>query len=442
MSINSHVVKSTVVGALGGLLFGFDTAVISGTTSALTRTYHLTPALLGVTVFSALVGTVIGAMVAGIPGQKFGRRDSLRVMAIFYVLSAIGCALAWNWPSLIVFRFIGGLGIGGSSVLGPMYIAEIAPPDWRGRLVGFFQVNIVVGILLAYISNAIIGSMHVGANDWRWMFGASGIPAVLFLITLFIIPRSPRWLVTQSNLREALEVLRLTGVTRPQEELDEIVASVHLERSSTSEPLFSRQYRKPIIIAWTVGMFSQLSGINAILYYLNDIFALAGATKVSGNLQAIAVGATNLVATLIAMAVIDKLGRKKLLLTGTVGLAICLTIISVLFFTKSHLSWLVGLLMAYIACFAVSQGAVLWVYISEVFPNRVRSKGQSLGSSAHWIFNALISLVFPVMAKSSGAYPFVFFAAMMVLDFFLVLFYYPETSGISLEQMQHKLGID
>jgi sugar porter (SP) family MFS transporter len=442
MSINSHVVKSTVVGALGGLLFGFDTAVISGTTSALTRTYHLSPAMLGVTVSSALVGTVIGAMVAGIPGQKFGRRDSLRVMAIFYVLSAIGCALAWNWPSLIVFRFIGGLGIGGSSVLGPMYIAEISPPDWRGRLVGFFQVNIVVGILLAYISNAFIGSKHLGVNDWRWMFGASGVPAVLFLIMLFLIPRSPRWLVTQSNLKEALEVLRLTGVTKPQEELDEIVASVHLERSAASDPLFSRQYRKPIIIAWTVGMFSQLSGINAILYYLNDIFALAGASRIGSDVQAIAVGATNLVATLIAMAVIDKLGRKKLLLTGTVGLAICLTIISVLFFTKQHLAWLVWLLMAYIACFAVSQGAVLWVYISEVFPNRVRAKGQSLGSSAHWIFNALISLVFPVMARSSGAYPFVFFAAMMVLDFFLVLFYYPETSGISLEQMQHKLGID
>jgi sugar porter (SP) family MFS transporter len=442
MSINSHVVKSTVVGALGGLLFGFDTAVISGTTSALTHTYHLTPALLGVTVSSALVGTVIGAMVAGIPGQKFGRRDSLRVMAVFYVLSAIGCALAWNWPALIFFRFIGGLGIGGSSVLGPMYIAEIAPPDWRGRLVGFFQVNIVVGILLAYVSNAVIAGMHLGANEWRWMFGTSGLPAVLFLIMLFVIPRSPRWLVTQSNLKEALEVLRLTGVARPKEELDEIVASVHLERSSSTDPLFSRQYRKPIIIAWTVGMFSQLSGINAILYYLNDIFALAGATKVSGNLQAIAVGATNLVATLIAMALIDKLGRKKLLLTGTVGLAICLTIISVLFFTKTHLGWLVWLLMAYIACFAVSQGAVLWVYISEVFPNRVRAKGQSLGSSAHWIFNALISLIFPMMAKSSGAYPFIFFAAMMVLDFFLVLFYYPETSGISLEQMQHKLGID
>jgi sugar porter (SP) family MFS transporter len=381
-------------------------------------------------------------MAAGIPGQKFGRRDSLRVMAIFYVLSAIGCAFAWNWDALIFFRFIGGLGIGGSSVLGPMYIAEIAPPDWRGRLVGFFQVNIVVGILLAYISNAIIGNMHVGANDWRWMFGASGIPALLFLITLFVIPRSPRWLVTQSNLREALDVLRLTGVPQPKEELDEIVASVHLERSSSTDPLFSRQYKKPIIIAWTVGMFCQLSGINAILYYLNDIFALAGASRISGDLQAIAVGATNLVATLIAMSLIDKLGRKKLLLTGTVGLVICLTIISILFFTHQHLGWLVWLLMAYIACFAISQGAVLWVYISEVFPNRVRAKGQSLGSSAHWLTNAVISLIFPVMAKNSGAYPFIFFGVMMVLDFFIVLFYYPETSGISLEQMQHKLGID
>jgi sugar porter (SP) family MFS transporter len=442
MSINSHVVKSTIVGALGGLLFGFDTAVISGTTSALTQVYHLTPALLGVTVSSALAGTVIGAMGAGIPGQKFGRRDSLRVMAIFYVLSAIGCAFAWSWPALIFFRFIGGLGIGGSSVLGPMYIAEIAPAEWRGRLVGFFQVNIVVGILLAYISNAIIGSMHLGAHEWRWMFGVSAIPAVAFLITLFVIPRSPRWLVTQSNLEEALSVLRLTGVPQAKEELDEIVASVHLERAGTADPLFSRQYLKPIIIAFTVGMFSQLSGINAVLYYLNDIFALAGATKLSGNLQAIAVGATNLVFTLLAMSVIDKFGRKKLLLIGTVGLAICLTLISYVFYTHTHLNWLVWLLMLFIASFAMSQGAVLWVYISEVFPNRVRSKGQSLGSSSHWVWNVLISLLFPIMAKSSGAYPFMFFAAMMVVDFILVFFYYPETSGISLEKMQHKFGID
>ena len=442
MSINSHVVKSTIVGALGGLLFGFDTAVISGTTHALSLVYHLSPALLGVTVSSALVGTVIGAMVAGIPGQKFGRRDSLRVMAIFYVLSSIGCALAWNWSALIVFRFIGGLGIGGSSVLGPMYIAEIAPPKWRGRLVGFFQVNIVIGILLAYISNATIGSLHLGAAEWRWMFGVSGVPAAIFLAALFVIPRSPRWLVTQSNLQEALAVLRVIGVPQPKEELDEIVASVHLERSASTDPLFSRRYRFPIFIAITVGMFSQLSGINAILYYLNDIFALAGASTISGNLQAVAVGATNLVATLLAMSVIDKFGRKKLLLIGTAGLFVCLTIISILFITRSHLGWLVWLLMLYIASFAMSQGAVLWVYISEVFPNRVRSKGQSLGSSSHWITNAIISLVFPVMAKSSGAYPFLFFAAMMVVDFVLVWFYYPETSGISLEEMQHKFGID
>ena len=442
MSINSHVVKSTIVGALGGLLFGFDTAVISGTTHALSLVYHLSPALLGVTVSSALVGTVIGAMAAGIPGQKFGRRDSLRVMAIFYVLSSIGCALAWSWSALIVFRFIGGLGIGGSSVLGPMYIAEIAPPKWRGRLVGFFQVNIVIGILLAYISNATIGSLHLGAAEWRWMFGVSGVPAAIFLAALFVIPRSPRWLVTQSNLQEALAVLRVIGVPQPKEELDEIVASVHLERSASTDPLFSRRYRFPIFIAITVGMFSQLSGINAILYYLNDIFALAGASTISGNLQAVAVGATNLVATLLAMSVIDKFGRKKLLLIGTAGLFVCLTIISILFITRSHLAWLVWLLMLYIASFAMSQGAVLWVYISEVFPNRVRSKGQSLGSSSHWITNAIISLVFPVMAKSSGAYPFLFFAAMMVIDFVLVWFYYPETSGISLEEMQHKFGID
>jgi sugar porter (SP) family MFS transporter len=442
MTINSHVIKSTVVGALGGLLFGFDTAVISGTTHALTQVYHLSPAFLGVTVFSALMGTVIGAMGAGIPGQRFGRRDSLRVMAVFYVISALGCAFAWSWTALIFFRFIGGLGIGGSSVLGPMYIAEIAPTEWRGRLVGFFQVNIVVGILLAYVSNFLIGTMHPGAHEWRWQLGVSGVPAILFLITLFGIPRSPRWLVMQMKFDEALNVLRLTGIPQPKEELDEIVASVHMERSGLVDPLFTRRYRLPVFLAITVGMFCQLSGINAILYYLNDIFALAGASKVSGDLQAVAVGAANLVATLLAMSVIDKIGRKKLLLFGTMGLAVSLSVVSYIFFTHRHLEWLVWLLMIYIAFFAVSQGAVVWVYISEIFPTRVRSKGQSLGSSSHWITNALISLVFPLMAVSSGAYPFMFFAAMMVIDFFLVLFYYPETSNVSLEHLQTSLAID
>jgi sugar porter (SP) family MFS transporter len=442
MSINFHVIKSTIVGALGGLLFGFDTAVISGTTNALTQTYHLSPALLGVTVSSALLGTVVGAITAGIPGQKFGRRDSLRVMAIFYVISALGCAFAWNWTALIFFRFIGGLGIGGSSVLGPMYIAEIAPPEWRGRLVGCFQLNVVIGILLAYVSNAWIDTMHLGAIEWRWQLGISAVPAALFLLALFGIPRSPRWLVMHGEAEESLAVLRLTGVPKPEKELNEIIASIHQERAASADPLFSRQYAFPIFLAVTMGMFCQLSGINAVLYYLNDIFALAGATKVSGALQAVAVGATNLVATLVAMSVIDQFGRRKLLLTGTTGLTVCLSVVAYVFMTHKHLNWLVWLLMAYIACFAISQGAVIWVYVSEVFPNRVRAKGQALGSSSHWLTNAIISLVFPVMAGSSGAYPFIFFAVMMVIHFFIILKYYPETKGVSLEQMQHRLGIE
>lgn len=439
MSISGHVIKSTVVGALGGLLFGFDTAVISGTTQALTSQFHLSAGMLGFTVASALWGTVLGAITAGIPGQKYGRRDSLRVMALFYVISAIGCAFAWNIESLIVFRFIGGLGIGGSSVLGPMYIAEIAPPRWRGRLVGFFQVNIVIGILLAYSSNYLIGTMHLGFVEWRWQLGVSAVPALLFMIMLFAIPRSPRWLTTQSRLSEAYDVLLLTGVEDPQKELDEIRKSLHLESGAKEDSLWSKQYRLPVFLAITVGAFCQLTGINAVLYYLNDIFALAGASNLSGSLQAVAVGATNLVATLLAMSVIDKIGRKKLLLSGTVGLAICLSVIGYVFLTHTHLNWLVWLLMAYVALFAVSHGAVVWVYISEVFPNRVRAKGQSLGSSSHWISNAIISLIFPIFAKSSGSAPFIFFAVMMVLDFFIVFFYYPETAGISLEQMQLRI---
>ncbi|MGH9446562.1 MAG: sugar porter family MFS transporter, partial [Terriglobia bacterium] len=409
MTINSHVIKSTVVGALGGFLFGFDTAVISGTTHSLSLTYHLSPALLGVTVSSALWGTVLAAITAGFPGQWFGRRTSLRAMALLYVISAVGCGLAWSWSALIAFRIIGGLGIGGSSVLGPMYIAEIAPPEWRGRLVGFFQVNIVVGILVAYVSNFVIGSLRLGSLEWRWELGVSGIPAAIFLIALFFIPRSPRWLATQSKMDEALDVLRITGVKQPKEELDEIIASIHLERSGSPDPLFSRRYRRPIFLAITVGMFCQLSGINAVLYYLNYIFALAGTSALSGDLQAVAVGAMNLVATLVAMSVIDRFGRKKLLLVGTVGLTVCLAMISALFLTRTHLDWLVWLLMAYIACFAISQGAVIWVYVSEVFPTRVRSKGQSVGSSSHWVTNTIISAVFPLVAASSGAYPFIFF---------------------------------
>jgi len=415
MKLSATLLKSTVVAALGGLLFGFDTAVISGTTSALTQTYQLSPFLLGVTVFSALFGTVLGAMLAGFPGESYGRRDSLRVMAVLYLISGLGCAVAWNWHALVLFRFVGGLGVGGSSVLGPMYIAEIAPARLRGRLVGFFQFNVV--------------------------FGITAIPAALFFVMLFAIPRSPRWLVKKGRVAEARTVLQMTGDENYEHDLQEIVASINIEQSQAAEKLFTRKYAFPIFLAVSIGMFNQLSGINAILYYLNDIFNHAGFSKVSGNLQAVAIGATNLLFTMIAMSVIDKLGRKTLLLVGSVGTALCLAGVSIIFFTGRHQTLLVWLLVGYIAFFAFSQGAVIWVYLSEVFPNSVRAKGQSLGSFSHWFMNAAISLIFPLMAASSGAYPFVFFSVMMVVQFFVVWLFYPETKGFSLEEMQKKLAI-
>jgi SP family arabinose:H+ symporter-like MFS transporter len=441
MRLTGYLVKSTIVAALGGLLFGFDTAVIAGATGALSAAYHLSPGTLGFTVASALYGTILGSMLAGIPGDRYGRRDSLRLMAVLYLISAIGCAFAWNWYSLIVFRFIGGLGIGGSSVLGPMYIAEIAPARWRGRLVGFFQFNVVFGILLAYLSNYIIGLLGFGAAEWRWKLGVSGFPAALFLVMLYFIPRSPRWLVKKRRIDEARLVLQQSGEPAYEQELREIIESIDAEHGHADEPLFSAKYKITIFLAVSIGIFNQLSGINAILYYLNDIFARAGFSKVSGDVQAVAVGATNLIATMAAMSIIDRLGRKKLLLIGSVGTALCLAGVAFIFLTHQYERALVWLLIGYIGFFAFSQGAVIWVYLSEVFPNRVRAKGQSLGSFSHWAMNALISGIFPMMAASSGGAPFVFFAAMMALQFFVVLFWYPETKGVTLEQMQRKLGL-
>lgn len=438
MTINGCLAKSTIVAALGGLLFGFDTAVIAGTTHALTDTYHLSPGSLGVTVAAALWGTIVGAMFAGVPGDRYGRRDSLRVMAILYFASSLGCAFAWNWNVLVVARFIGGLGIGGSSVLGPMYIAEIAPARWRGRMVGFFQFNVVLGILLAYLSNYLLGLLQFGDPEWRWKLGVAAIPALFFLLVLFGIPRSPRWLVKKGRMDEAREVLRMTSEENFEEELQDIAQSIDLEHTA-NEPLFSWKYRLPILLAVSIGMFNQLSGINAILYYLNDIFARAGFSKVSGDLQAVVVGVTNLIFTMLAMTVIDRIGRKVLLLVGSIGTASCLAGVAAIFFTGHRENLLVWLLVGYIAFFAFSQGAVIWVYISEVFPNEVRAKGQSLGSFSHWFMNAVISGIFPLMAASSGAYPFVFFSMMMVAQFFVVLLVYPETKGFSLEEVQKRL---
>ena len=441
MRLNPYLAKSTVVAALGGLLFGFDTVVISGTTSGLTSAYSLSPLLKGFTVSAALWGTVVGSLLAGIPGDRYGRRDSLRLMAVIYFLSALGCAGAWSWTSLVAFRFVAGLGIGGSSVLGPMYIAEIAPASGRGRLVGFFQFNIVFGILLAYLSNYLIGMQHLGSAEWRWELGVSAIPAVFFLVMLFFIPRSPRWLVKKQRLDEAREVLRLTGEANYEQELQEIRASIDAEHGHADEPLLSAKYKVPIFLAVSIAFFNQFSGINAILYYLNDIFASAGFSKVSSGLQAVFIGLTNLIFTMIAMSVIDKFGRKKLLLIGAVGTSACLAGVAAIFSTDKRPDLLIWLLVTYIAFFAFSQGAVIWVYISEVFPNRVRAKGQSLGSFTHWIMAALISLGFPAVARWSKPLPFVFFAAITVVQFLVVLIAYPETKGASLEEIQKEFSV-
>jgi sugar porter (SP) family MFS transporter len=441
MKLSSHVIKSTVVAALGGLLFGFDTVVISGTTSALKATFSLSEWGLGFTVGSALLGTILGAMFASIPGDKLGRKMSLMFMAGLYFISALGCAFGWDWNSLLVFRFIGGLGIGGSSVLGPMYIAEISPARSRGKLVGLFQFNIVFGILVAYLSNYLIGQAGLGAAEWRWKLGIAAVPAVFFFLMLIGIPQSPRWLVKQGRVDEAHKVLEDVGEGNHEEELSAIVESIDAEHGLGSEPLFQHKYRLPVFLAISIGMFNQLSGINAILYYLNDIFARAGFDKVSSDLQAVAIGATNFLATILAMSVIDKLGRKKMLLIGSVGTALCLGGVTAIFATGQHEALLVWLLVGFIAFFAFSQGAVIWVYLSEVFPTRVRAKGQSLGSFSHWFMNAVISMSFPLIAKQSGAAPFGLFTAMMVAQFFVVLFVFPETKGVTLEAMQKKLGI-
>jgi sugar porter (SP) family MFS transporter len=440
MRPNLNLMKATLTGALGGLLFGFDTVVISGIIDTVVKLYGLSDYGKGWTVAIALIGTVVGSFGAGVVGQKLGGRETLRLTAVLYVLSAIGSALAWNWPSLMVFRFIGGLGIGASSVLGPVYIAELAPAKWRGRLVGAFQFNVVFGILVAYTSNYLIRLLHLGAAEWRWQVGVAALPACGFLALLFGIPRSPRWSASRNRIDEALAVLKQMGDPNPEAELADIRAALAEEHTSTHEPVFRWKYRYPLFLAISIGAFNQLAGINAILYYLNSIFSAAGFSQVSGDQQAIAIGFTNLIFTMVGMSLIDKIGRKTLLLVGAAGTASCLAGVAWIFTTNSHPGALVWLLVLYIAFFAMSQGAVIWVYIGEVFPNHVRSKGQGVGNASHWIMNTGIALTFPVIATTMGrGAPFVFFAAMTALQFIVVLLAFPETKGQTLEELQRRL---
>jgi MFS transporter, SP family, arabinose:H+ symporter len=438
--LNPYLLRSSLIAGLGGLLLGFDTAVIAGTTRALRETFSLSPTMLGITVSSALCGTVLGAAVAGRASDRFGRRACLSALGVLYLASAIGCALAWSWPALICFRIVGGLAVGASSVIGPLYIAEISPAAIRGRVVGLFQLNVVVGILLAYLSNYLVSMGGFGSSEWRWKFGMAAIPAFAFFMAVFGIPQSPRWLIAVGRQDEACEVLRRVGESNPDREAEDIAKTLTAEHGARREPLFQSRYRRQIFLAISIGFFNQLSGINAILYYLNDIFARAGFGKISSDAQAVAIGFTNLIFTILAMSMIDRIGRKKLLLTGAAGTAVCLAGVAAIFATGSHPGLLVWLLVGFIASFGFSQGTVIWVYLSEVFPNPVRAKGQSLGSFTHWFMNALISAIFPVMAARSGAAPFVLFALMMVVQFLVVLTVYPETQGVSLEEMEQHVS--
>jgi MFS transporter, SP family, xylose:H+ symportor len=442
--VTRQLLWSAAVAALGGFLFGFDTAVISGTTDALRLRFLLDSNQLGFTVASALIGTIFGSIGAGKPSETYGRRPVLRALAVLYFLTAAGCGLAWDWLSLVIFRFIGGLAIGASSVVAPMYIAEISPAALRGRLVALSQFNVVAGILAAYFSNYIIAGIIGGPESiaWRWMLGIAAVPSVLFFLLVLRIPESPRWLVKAHRREEAAAVLRTMGNDTPEMLVREIAESLHEETVSANEPFFQRKYSKPILLAVTVASFNQLSGINALIYYTADIFRMAGAERTSALLQSVIIGVTNLLFTMVAMTVIDRFGRRILLLIGAVGLAACLSLTAWAFYRGSGGTIVLISLIGYIAFFAFSQGSVIWVYISEIFPNRVRARGQALGSFTHWFWAAVVSWSFPIIAEASGASAFAFFAAMMVAQFVLVWRFLPETKGVSLEQIQRTLGID
>ena len=442
--LNPQLLRSAGVAALGSFLFGFDTAIISGATEALRLHYDLSSQLLGLTVASALLGTILGSLGVGPPLERYGRRPVLRGLALIYVVSALGCGLAWNWTALLAFRFLGGLAIGGSSVAAPMYIAEIAPAAVRGRLVALSQLNIVIGILVAYLSNSLVeltlGGPESGA--WRVMLGVPAVPAVLFYLFALGIPESPRGLIAQRRQAEAEAVLIRVGTEDPSAVAAEIVESLRSETVAADEPFFTRKYRRPILLALMVATFNQVSGINALIYYTADIFAMAGAARTSALWQSVTIGVTNLVFTLLAMTVIDRVGRKRLLLVGSLGLAACLFVAAYAFENKIGGGLLLGSLIGYIAFFAFSQGAVIWVYLAEIFPNRVRARGQALGSFTHWFWAAAVSWSFPVVAEASGGLAFAFFGAMMLLQFVMVWVFLPETKGVSLEAIQRQLGIE
>lgn len=431
-------VRIALITAMGGFLFGFETAVISGAEKTIQKLWELSPFWQGFTVASSLIGTVIGSIIVGGPVQKYGRKNTLLTIAILYIISAIGCSYTSQWFPFIIFRFLGGIAVGASSVVGPMYISEISPASMRGRLAGSFQTNIVFGILVAFITNYIFSGF--GEDAWRLMFGIMIIPSALFYILLRTIPESPRWLVLKNREAEAIPIFKKLGT----ENIDIAISEIRASLSEKKENLFQSKYVKPIFFAVVLAMFNQLSGINAILYYAPRIFSMAGFSEAEAFLQPIYIGTANLIFTLLAMTLIDKFGRKKLLIIGSFGMILFLALTAQVFSQPEPNKMVVIYLVGFIGFFGFSQGAVIWVFISEIFPNAVRSKGGALGSFTHWIMAAIISWTFPIIVEGNslgGYYSFLFYALMMLAHLIFVWKFLPETKGRTLEEIQKDLGI-
>ena len=435
----------SITSALAGFLFGFDTVVISGAEQTIQKLWGLSAGMHGLAMGSALYGTVLGSLLGGWPADKFGRKKTLLFIGILYVVSAVGCGFANGVGVFIAARIIGGIGIGISTVVAPLYISEIAPPKYRGRLAGMFQFNIVFGIVVAYLSNAVIARVG-GENAWRWMLGIAALPSVVYAVMCFGLPESPRWLLSRRGDRAGgLAVLRLIEPELPQAQLeahaDELMAAARVEQASASK-FWTWRLRVPIFLAILVAFFNQLSGINAILYFAPRIFEMTGLGTKAALLQSVGIGITNLIFTFVGLWLIDRLGRRTLLFIGSVGYITSLSLTAWAFFT-AHYSIVPVCIFAFIAAHAVGQGAVIWVLISEIFPNRHRAEGQSLGSFTHWFFAALLTTFFPKLVEAfSPGSVFLFFAFMMVLQLVWVKFMVPETKGVPLEQIQKQLGID
>ena len=428
----------SMVIAIGGFLFGFDTAVISGAEQAIQHYWGLTDFQHGLTISIALIGTVVGALLGGIPADRLGRRTTLVFIAILYLFSSLGTAFSVHWITFLLFRFCGGLGVGASSVTAPIYISEIAPAKSRGKLVGLFQFNVVLGILLAYLSNYFLG--RLGQDSWRFMLGIQAIPSLIFLILLRFIPESPRWLILKKGKTEkARSILTLIHPSDAEIVVQDILRDRDkADLSLVKDSLWDKKYRGPVIFAMLIAVFNQVSGINAIIYFAPRIFEMTGLGKSASLLSTAGIGVVNFIFTLLAINVIDRFGRKKLMILGSIGLIATLGLVSYTFFAHQFSNWsIIIYLLLFIAFFAISQGAVIWVFISEIFPNAVRAKGQALGSFTHWLMAALITFFFPYLAeKVGGGKTFLFFTCMMVLQLIFALRFMPETKGKSLEEIE------